>query len=291
MNAIFVDTRQLSNSLVAKPDRFGAEEYRLRQHGRPLSSRESICNNADRNKRDGRASTDLYQILTAPVYDKTAAGSSSGWSRHMVARRSKSEMRDEVHYEHQRWLLDVLAQTGKRPSQLAIEAGLSDTAVTRILNQPSYRGTLSPTTIRSICELTGLAGPGGFPPARKVNHGPSEDAIEYLVPAPSQSDPVRSAIATRPNATAWTMASELLMLQGVRPGDLLIMDADVMPRDGDVVLAEFWGGQKPTMLVRLYQQPNLVAASYDASAAKPLLIDGVTVRVAGVMTDLIRRRR
>lgn len=209
----------------------------------------------------------------------------------MVARRSKSEMRDEVHSEHQRWLMDVLAQTGKKPSQLAIEAGLSDTAVTRILNQPNYRGLLSPTTIRSICELTGLAGPGGFPPARQAVPGIREDAVAYLASAPSNNDPVKSAIAGRQSASAWSMTSDLLMLQGIRPGDVLVIDTDVAPRDGDVVLAELRTGQKPTMLLRVYQQPNLVAASFDVSATKPFLVDGTIVRVIGVMTDLIRRRR
>jgi SOS-response transcriptional repressor LexA len=86
------------------------------------------------------------------------------------------------------------------------------------------------------------------------------------------------------------MRSDLLQLAGVRAGDVLIVDMSLAPRDGDVVVAQQEIGAGARTLIRLWQQPNLVAAALDPTAARPLAVDGETIRIAGVMTDLLRCR-
>lgn len=207
----------------------------------------------------------------------------------MGSTKTKTELRDEDHEQHKSWLADIIMQMNMKPSQLAVAARLSESSVLRILNNPTYRGTLSPTTIRAICDYTGLAGPGGFPPAKQIPVGQRQDAVPYMPPT-ADNDPINAILQGRPGLEAWVMTSELLALQGVRQGDILITDETLTAQNGDIVLAQVPGYNGAIKTFRLYQQPNLLAMSLSPVAVVTVPVDGNIGKILAVVTDLVRRR-
>lgn len=55
-----------------------------------------------------------------------------------------------------RWLEAVLRQTGKLPTEIARDAGLSSTTLTRPLNNPAHQGGVSVRTLRAVSKATGV---------------------------------------------------------------------------------------------------------------------------------------
>lgn len=200
----------------------------------------------------------------------------------MLARAPRSQTKTAIRRQQQDWLRQVIADTGLSASRIAKLAGVSDTTLTRFLNDDSYEGALTPLTLARIQEITGKAAPG-------APTGFAEDAEPW-----SGDDETASALAAlvggRANAHAMTLRAESLMMVGYRPGDILIVDMAATPRAGDVVCAQIEQGVGARTVFRVYQPPMLVAAGVDPLAARPDLIDGERVRIAGVVTDALRRR-
>lgn len=103
-------------------------------------------------------------------------------------------------------------------------------------------------------------------------------------------DIVEKLLGSNPNASAWMIKSDVLALKGVRAGDIIIIDQSVEPRSGDVVCAQIEEGLRAKTVFRIYQPPNLVGAAFDPSAVRAEAVDGERVRIAGVMTELLRHR-
>jgi hypothetical protein len=155
--------------------------------------------------------------------------------------------------------------------------------------------------LRTICALGGVTadwllynrGPG-VAKEEPPPPGFQQDAARYIIDDTDEiyRDAVNALLRGRPSAYPWTMKSGVLSMSGVRPGDILIFDAGVEPRSGDVVRAQIeddFGGAKT--VVRLYQPPNLIGAHADPSSVAIETVDNERVRIAGVMTDLMRRRQ
>jgi lambda repressor-like predicted transcriptional regulator len=205
-----------------------------------------------------------------------------------MAAPRKRESFDEIRQEQKEWLGGILKATGKTISGLAREAGLSDTTLSRFFNNPAHRGKLDDLTVKLIAEATGLAPPGGFSAPRQSPY----EAIRFQ--NDNEPDALVAAVNTlkrgRANAHAWTMTSDVLQLAGVRTGDIIIIDMDEAPRSGDIVCAQIETQFGATTVFRVYQMPYLVGASPDPFAVLPDTVNGTSRRIAGVMTDLIRRR-
>jgi hypothetical protein len=155
--------------------------------------------------------------------------------------------------------------------------------------------------LRTICALGGVTvdwllynrGPG-IAKEDPIQQGFQQDAARYIIDDKDEiyRDALSALLRGRPSAYPWTMKSSVLSMSGVRPGDILIFDAGVEPRSGDVVRAQIeddFGGAKT--VVRLYQPPNLIGAHADPSSVPIETVDNERVRIAGVLTDLVRRRQ
>lgn len=70
----------------------------------------------------------------------------------------------------------------------------------------------------------------------------------------------------------------------------MIFNSSVEARIGDIVCAQIIEGDSARTMNRLYQPPNLVAAGFEPAAIRPEIVYDDRVSVAGVMTDLLRRR-
>jgi hypothetical protein len=129
----------------------------------------------------------------------------------------------------------------------------------------------------------------GAKPMREI----SEEDTPYIADdaRPEHKGAVERLLRDRPDAHAKVMASNILALQGVRPGDIVIIDRAATPKAGDLVAAQVIDGTDVRTIYRLYQPPNLVAAGFDPASVRPELVDGERVSIAGVMTDLLRKRQ
>ena len=210
--------------------------------------------------------------------------------------RPKSTARAEVRDTQRAWLRDIVRHTGKSLTQIATEAHVSHTTLTRF-DKPEHSGTLNTLTIQQIAEAMGVPPPaapkGSAVPEPIVRRAAMfRDAEPFA--ANDETDPrgaVKALVGNRPGAAAFLMRSRALELRGYLPGDVLIVDLNVQPQEGDVVCAQLYdfSGSAETSM-RVYERLVLTAATLDPELQKPLIIDGERVVVMGVVTDLVRTR-
>lgn len=183
------------------------------------------------------------------------------------------------------WLRDILATSGDTPTALARRAGIAQTTLTRFLNADDspMLGTRSIAKIRHA--VARAAPPPGFAEA---------EAVPFSVQAAEErmSRVILALIDGRPAADPWLIRTDALVLAGVLPGDIAIVDLNqaTAGRPGDIVCAQDYRATGATTLFRIYEPPFLVAASLDREARKPLFVDGDRIVVRGVVTDLLRSR-
>lgn len=207
--------------------------------------------------------------------------------------RPKSTARADVRDTQRAWLRQIVATTGKSLTQIASEAHVSHTTLTRF-DRPDYSGTLNTLTVQQIAEAMGVEPPKGInpaePPVRRM--GPQRDAEPFA--ANDDTDPhgaVKALIGNRTGAAPFRMKTRALELRGYLPGDVLIVDVNATPREGDIVCAQVYdfSGNAETVM-RVYEKLVLTAATLDPELQKPLILDGERVVVMGVVTDLVRTR-
>jgi hypothetical protein len=191
------------------------------------------------------------------------------------------------------WLKAVLEKTGLDPTGLAAKAGLHPSTLTRFVNNENVTHDLSRRTVSGIEKATGiaygqdkvrqrtlgLAEPEGSAYVVEAGDGDSriDEAVRYLVQAQNGLDP-------------WRLKSRALELAGYLPGDVLIVDLNAEPEDGDAVVAQNYDGGAETIF-RIYQKPYLVAAATDRVPRRPLLVDDDTVMIRGVVVAMFRPRK
>lgn len=232
----------------------------------------------------------MFQATTGISRMHIPVGSITDRSRHLARRQPKTDTREAIRHAQRQWLEATVRARGESASQIAKAAGVSDTTVTRFLNNTAYKGVLNPLTVQRISDYTGIAGPGVQDEGHPLRSF-REEAVPYVAEADAGSAAaVAALLAGRPHAYAMVMQSTALELAGVRLGDIMIIDPSVSATDGDVVCALIEEGKGATMVYRIFQMPNIVGASFDPRAVRPESINGTTRRIVGVMTDLVRRR-
>lgn len=72
---------------------------------------------------------------------------------------AKSEIKRSIQARQRAWLQEVVRVTGKSASAIAGLSEVDDTTLTRLLNNPEYRSTLSQFTIDRIMATFKVPGP------------------------------------------------------------------------------------------------------------------------------------
>lgn len=188
------------------------------------------------------------------------------------------------------WIEAVLDHRKWRPSRLAREAGVDHSTISKFLNDPLNIAQLNTYTVEKIAEA------GGIPPylafAPQAPRGMAEDEAAPYAPG---GDPLAGAVAAlragRNGVDAWVMKSRALEHAGVLPNDVLIVDLNGAPRDGDVVCAQLYdrNGRAETVF-RIFEHPFLVAACGDPALRRPVLVDNDRALVRGVVEATLRPR-
>lgn len=190
------------------------------------------------------------------------------------------------------WVNAVLVYRQWNRSRLAREGGFSHSTLSKFFNDKEDIAQLETTIVEKIARV------GGIPPyqteAPERARGLAEsEATPYTA---SPSDPVAAAIAAlkagRNGLDPWVLQSRALETAGYVPGDILMVDLNAEPKDGDAVCAQVYDRQgKAETVMRLYEDPFLVAATNDKHLMRPLLVDRDRVMVRGVVVASMRPRR
>lgn len=190
------------------------------------------------------------------------------------------------------WVEAILAHRNWKPSRLAREAGVDHSTISKWLNDPLNAAQLNTMTVEK------LAIAGGIPPyqtsAPATPRGLAESEAEpyrALEVEDAASRAVYAAKGGRNGVDPWILRSRALENAGYMPGDVLMVDLNAEPRDGDAVCAQVYdkSGRAETVM-RLFEKPFLVSATADAALRRPLLVDGIHVVVRGVVVASIRPR-
>lgn len=183
-------------------------------------------------------------------------------------------VRDEAR-ERQRGVIRSILAThpGLTITDVARSCGLSPSTLTRFMNDPAATNVLNGSTMALIEKSYGISdGPAG---------GFAEPDVELVVETRGQGE------AFGPNRHRWRVGRNFAALSGYRPGDILTIDMSIPPAEGDDVIAQIedMKGGAITVLRRL-RRGWLIGGSDEI----PEFIDGMRVRVAGVVIESVRRR-
>lgn len=211
----------------------------------------------------------------------------------LPSRAGKSEAMRALRVAQQRYLETVRARSGLSYSEIGRRAGVSPTTVTRFMNGEG-EGTLATLTISQIADAVGVPATGAAlgtamdgvaeseaePYLASASHSPTEQAIEALRRGRNAADP-------------WVLRTRALEDAGYLPGDLVIVDLNATAIAGDAVCAQVydWDKMRAETVFRIFEEPYLVGASRDPAFRKPMLVDGKSVIIKGVVTELLRPRR
>lgn len=212
-----------------------------------------------------------------------------------VTDKGRSQAKVELQTRQRAWLQEVVKSTGLKPSQIAGVAGVSDTTLTRLLNNPGYRHTLTQLTIDRIKLSFKVPGPEEYATQGRLGMIGFGDAERF----DARHEPeglarvLAAMLADRTAVDPWRLKTNALELVGYLPGDLVLVDLNAVPKPQDVVCAQVidWTRGGAETVFRVYDPPFLVAAATDRTGYKPLLVDNDRVIVKGVVVESVRPHR
>lgn len=204
-----------------------------------------------------------------------------------VPRRSDTKQLQRT--RQKAYIADVLDATGVSKTALGKLIGAGEGTITQFLDDDRHSGTLDGGLLQALVDWSGIPYPAIEPQVKF--RGFREDAVPYQAAPPKAAkvDPIRALMGDRLNAHAWVMKVDLPGAC-VRQGDIVIVDGEAEPRDGDLVCCQFEEGMTATTVFRLLTEPFLMSAQTNAAAEKPELRNNTTRRIVGVVTNVVRNR-
>lgn len=190
---------------------------------------------------------------------------------------------------HREFVRSVVEKTKTPPTRIATDLKIAPSTLTRILNEPEDgKATLRATTIAKLERYSGLTAPMlEMPEGARSIVGLREDAVPF---EPRDGDPavaaaLKAIVGGRKNIDAWTIKSRALECAGYMPGDTVLVDLSTLPRAGEPACAQVydWRGGAAETVMRIYEPPYLVAATFDGNLRKPLLVDDERVILKGLI--------
>ncbi len=186
------------------------------------------------------------------------------------------------------WLHEVMRITGLKPTPLAKGAGLAPSTLLRALD-PALGGSLERRSIDKIVHKYGVAPPALYADGAATRPaGLAEpELVRYETPGNDHDLPLAATEGE------WTIRTRALELVGYLPGDRVRADSAQQPRARDVVVAQVIDQMRGTAetVLRVYDPPYLMTETADpACRRKPLLVDGDSVAIWGVVMRSVRTR-
>lgn len=195
--------------------------------------------------------------------------------------------------DNKKWLTAVAKHLNLSPSQLALNAGMAASTLTRYLNDNSGQVGLTEKTLEKIASYSGFR-PGQYPGGNRAGFSEA-DAVPYNATSAAElpswvSLAIREAKGGRNDIEAWVMKGGALDAAGVLPGDILIFDQNARARSGDIVLAQIvdYANDAAETVIRLYQPPYLITHSMRLGPTRPEQVDEDRVSIVAVSCGIIR---
>jgi lambda repressor-like predicted transcriptional regulator len=214
-----------------------------------------------------------------------------------VAYRSTLPVMSDQRTQDREWIESILRDREWSATELSRRAGISQTTLTRFLNDPNHPFGLSERSKSAIARAIGLVPQASVPPQRPLIAGFYEpDAVEYDAVKPEQGQietaMLKAAQAIRPHTAKWILRTSILDALGYRPGDILFVDLNERAKPGDLVCAQVydWPRNRAETVFRLLDPPFLLAGTDRGKPVKPLIVDDQAIVVRGVVIDVIRPR-
>ncbi len=197
----------------------------------------------------------------------------------------------EAHIQsYKDWIAQLMAEHNVTASELARRAGLAESTLTRLMSDTGSgnlprEGTIAKierafNTRRPVIQTTNI--PAG---ARGVIQDPrvSTKEIAGILSAAAAND--LSALE------AYMVADRALDLKGYMPGDVLLIDTEKRPENGDIVAVSFGSPTQSTgrVSLRIYDTLFLISHSTDDSLRRPILNEPGRVQLVGVVQMAVRR--
>lgn len=192
------------------------------------------------------------------------------------------------------WINAIIDQRGWTSTHLARVSNLSASTLSKFLAADDGH-TLSSNTLEKIRRASDFE-LYQTEPATPQRGTSAQEALLLdleMIHDMAISNALRSASSTCNQSQIWSMNSRALENAGYLPGDFLLVDTAAEPKVGDTVCAQLKQTDQsaPRMIMRIYENPFLVPATMDQSLMRPMLLDGQSVTVAGVVIASLRARR
>lgn len=237
----------------------------------------------------------MFTDATVPEIVHIPVGINAVRGRAVAKPVNRTDAKKNIQDRQRIWLLEVLDKVKLKPSPFAIGAGVSDTTITRLLNDKSYAGTLAPETIERIKDTYKVPGPEEFASSRRSTLIGLSEAVRFDIrrEGGALAGIVQAILRGRTDVDAWRLKTEALENAGYLPGDIVFVEQlreDQHARPQDAVcsqVVDYQHGAAETVW-RVYDPPFLVAAAHDRTAYKPILVDGDRVKIAGVIRESFR---
>jgi len=192
------------------------------------------------------------------------------------------------------WLRHVIEElNGISIRRLAQGSKVDPSTLSRFLNNEEVEHDLSRKTIEGIERFSRIPY-GAQADGLSVGAFSDSEGTPYEIGRKTNDDTVdsniRYALQNRPGVDPWTLKTRALELYGYLPGDVLLVDLNAEPEDGDIVVAQNYDLRTETVF-RLYQKPYLLAGANDRIVRPPLVEDGRRVVIKGVVIAQYRQRK
>lgn len=203
-----------------------------------------------------------------------------------------TEIAENIRRRQLAWLKFLVDKTGLTKTEIARQAGVSPSTLSKFENDPDNIAQLEAMTVRKIEASTGY-------PLASYERAPAAGGLaapEAEPYAARDGDPVQRALAAYvegENAIVpWRLNTAALEGAGYLEGDILLVDLNAEPRDGDMVCAQLydWSGAATTVF-RVFQRPFfLTSPGAPGRPVTPILLDGKAAQVRGVVVASLRPR-
>ena len=200
------------------------------------------------------------------------------------------------------WIKQAEEITGKSPSPLAKEAGLSSGTLTRFLKDPENAAPPRDSTLNTIARYWGLteySGPSIIGTEKKQPgfHDSAAELAPKHVGSEERFKQIQLFSKNTDNSKSWVMQGRGLENLGILEGDILIVDYDATPVAGDVLLLHLRDEENITaktvfrQLMTLEPTAICVTSTNDNSIPlneKMIFVDGISARIYGVVSTVLR---
>lgn len=192
------------------------------------------------------------------------------------------------------WINAMARHMGISASRLALNSNIAASTLARYLNDESGTIGITQSTLEQIAGYTGFR-PHQFPGRNRAGFA-EPDAVPFANDNAGAQDWVKLAVDAarkgRNGIEAWVMKGAALDALGVLPGDVVIIDHNLKPRAGDIVVAQvvdYATGSAETVM-RVFQPPFVMGHSIRLGPIRPEHVDEDRVTISGTSIGILRAR-